>query len=72
MYDADLKRLLAAFLDDAELRASLRRAPCTRGGHHGPDTLPGRRFRFPEALALHRLNAVDSAVKGALEQGLPA
>jgi 3'-5' exoribonuclease len=41
-------------------------------GHHGPDTLPGRRFCSPEALALHRLNAVDSAVKGALEQGLPA
>ena len=168
VYDADLKRLLAAFLEDAELRAALRRAPCTRGGHHaylggllehtvavatlaletcilhprlnsdllvsaallhdlgktrefdlgaeialsdegallghvtlgaqmvsvratridlprekllgvlhcvlghhGPDPLPGRRFRSPEALALHRLNAVDAAVKGALEHGLP-
>ena len=40
--------------------------------HHGPDALPGRRFRSPEALALHRLNAVDAAVKGALEHGLPA
>ena len=40
-------------------------------GHHGPDPLPGRRFRSPEALALHRLNAVDAAVKGALEHGLP-
>ena len=39
--------------------------------HHGPDTLPGRRFRSPEALALFRLNAVDAAVKGALEHGLP-
>ena len=40
-------------------------------GHHGPDGLPGRRFRSAEALALFRLNAVDAAVKGALEQGLP-
>jgi len=40
--------------------------------HHGSDPLPGRRFRSPEALALYRLNAVDAAVKGALEQGLPA
>jgi 3'-5' exoribonuclease len=39
--------------------------------HHGTDSLPGRRFRSPEALALHRLNAVDAAVKGALEHGLP-
>ena len=40
-------------------------------GHHGPDMLPGRRFRSPEALALYRLNALDAAVKGALEHGLP-
>jgi 3'-5' exoribonuclease len=39
--------------------------------HHGADALPGRRFRSAEALALHRLNAVDAAVKGALEHGLP-
>ena len=39
-------------------------------GHHGPDALPGKRFRSPEALALYRLNAVDAAVKGALEHGL--
>jgi 3'-5' exoribonuclease len=39
--------------------------------HHGADSLPGRRFRSPEALALYRLNAVDAAIKGALEQGLP-
>ena len=38
--------------------------------HHGPDALPGRQFRSPEALALYRLNAVDAAVKGALEHGL--
>jgi 3'-5' exoribonuclease len=39
-------------------------------GHHGPDPLPGRRFRSTEALALYRLNAVDAAVKGALERGI--
>jgi 3'-5' exoribonuclease len=38
--------------------------------HHGPDALPGRRFRTPEALALQRLNALDASVKGALEHGL--
>jgi 3'-5' exoribonuclease len=38
--------------------------------HHGPDAAPGRRFGSPEALALHRLNALDGAVKGALEHGL--
>lgn len=40
-------------------------------GHHGPDALPGRRFRSAEAMALYRLNSVDAAIKGALEQGLP-
>ena len=39
-------------------------------GHHGPDGLPGRRFRSAEALALYRLNALDAGVKGALEHGL--
>ena len=39
--------------------------------HHGPDALPGRRYRSPEALALHRLNSLDATVKGALEHGLP-
>ncbi len=39
--------------------------------HHGPDAAPGRRFASAEALALHRINALDGAVKGALEQGLP-
>jgi len=38
--------------------------------HHGPDALPGRHFRSPEALALYRLNALDAGVKGALEHGL--
>lgn len=39
-------------------------------GHHGADALPGRRFQTPEALALHRLNALEAGVKGALEHGL--
>jgi len=39
--------------------------------HHGPDAAPGRRFGSPEALTLHRLNALDANVKGALEHGLP-
>jgi 3'-5' exoribonuclease len=38
--------------------------------HHGPDAAPGRRFGSPEAVALYRLNALDAAVKGALEHGL--
>jgi 3'-5' exoribonuclease len=38
--------------------------------HHGPDALPGRQFRSPEAVALYRLNALDAGVKGALEHGL--
>jgi 3'-5' exoribonuclease len=38
--------------------------------HHGVDALPGRRFGSPEALAIHRLNALDASVKGALEHGL--
>jgi 3'-5' exoribonuclease len=38
--------------------------------HHGPDAAPGRRFGSAEALALFRLNALDAAVKGALEHGL--
>ena len=38
--------------------------------HHGAESLPGRRFRSAEALALFRLNALDAGVKGALEHGL--
>jgi 3'-5' exoribonuclease len=38
--------------------------------HHGPEAAPGRRFASAEALALHRLNALDAGVKDALEHGL--
>ena len=34
VHDADLRRLLGAFMDDADFREAFRRAPCTRGGHH--------------------------------------
>jgi 3'-5' exoribonuclease len=34
VYDPDYRRLLDAFLGDAGFRAELRRAPCTRAGHH--------------------------------------
>jgi len=34
VHDSDLRGLLAAFLDDVAFRKALRRAPCTRGGHH--------------------------------------
>ena len=37
--------------------------------HHGADAASGRRFASAEALALHRLNALDAQVKGALERG---
>src|ERR671915_1079768 len=34
VYDPDLRALLDSFLGDASFRAELRRAPCTRSGHH--------------------------------------
>jgi 3'-5' exoribonuclease len=38
--------------------------------HHGPETVPGRRFASPEAIALYRLNALDAHLKGAFERGV--
>ena len=170
VHDTDLRRLLGSFLDDQSFRSELRRAPCTRAGHHaylggllehtvavatlaletctlhprldsdllicaallhdigklrefdlgaeielseegrlvghvalgqamiaeriatiegfprarslalahcvlthhGADGLPSRRFGSPEALALQRLNSLETGVKGALEHGLPS
>ncbi|MEY2534506.1 MAG: 3-5 exoribonuclease [bacterium] len=60
------ERAAAAGLDDAR-RLALAHCVLT---HHGPDAAPQRRFGSPEALALYRLNAVDAAIKGALEHGL--
>jgi 3'-5' exoribonuclease len=37
--------------------------------HHGPESSPTRRFASGEAVALHRINALDAAVKSAFEQG---
>jgi 3'-5' exoribonuclease len=53
-------------LDEERRLALLHCVQC----HHGPDGAPGRRFGSAEALALYRLNALDAAVKGALEHGL--
>src|SRR3954447_11406612 len=60
-----LERYLTS-LDDAHRVALLHCVLC----HHGPDAAPGRRYGSPEAVALHRLNALDASVKGVLEHGL--
>ncbi|UGS39169.1 3'-5' exoribonuclease YhaM [Capillimicrobium parvum] len=63
-------RLLAgrgdAILDDSR-RIALAHCVLT---HHGPDSAPGRRFGSAEAIALYRLNAVDAAIKAAIEHGI--
>jgi 3'-5' exoribonuclease len=61
------ERAAGGGLDDAR-RLALAHCVLT---HHGPETAPGRRFGSAEAMALHRLNALDATVKGALEHGLP-
>jgi 3'-5' exoribonuclease len=60
------ERAAAASLDDGR-RLALAHCVLT---HHGADAAPQRRFGSPEALALHRLNALDAGIKGALEHGL--
>jgi 3'-5' exoribonuclease len=60
------QRAAAAGLDDAR-RLALAHCVLT---HHGADAAPQRRFGSIEALALHRLNALDAGIKGALEHGL--
>jgi 3'-5' exoribonuclease len=40
--------------------------------HHGPDAASGQRFASAEALALHRVNALDAHLKGAFERGFGA
>jgi len=55
-------------LDDGRLLALLH---CVLS-HHGTGSAPGGRFGSVEAMALFRINAVDAAVKGALEHGLGA
>lgn len=56
----------ASGLDDAR-RLAL--SHCVLG-HHGADALPQRRFALPEAVALFRINALDAAIKGAIEHGV--
>jgi 3'-5' exoribonuclease len=51
----------------AEKRLALAHCVLT---HHGAQSAPGGRFGSAEAIALHRLNAVDAAVKGAIEHGI--
>ena len=60
------ERAAHAGLDDAR-RLALAHCVLT---HHGADAAPQRRFGSAEALALHRLNALDAGIKGALEHGL--
>lgn len=38
--------------------------------HHGPEGASGQRFASGEAIALYRLNALDSHLKSAFERGL--
>jgi 3'-5' exoribonuclease len=64
------QRIIDAHADGLDAERALALAHCVLC-HHGPDAAPGRRFGSPEALALYRLNALDAAVKGALEHGLP-
>jgi 3'-5' exoribonuclease len=60
------ERAAPSGLDDAR-RLALAHCVLT---HHGADAAPQRRFGSAEALALHRLNALDAGIKGALEHGL--
>jgi 3'-5' exoribonuclease len=53
-------------LDESRRLALLHCVLC----HHGASAAPAGRFALPEALALYRLNALDSSVKEALEHGL--
>ncbi|HEY1540697.1 MAG TPA: HD domain-containing protein [Solirubrobacteraceae bacterium] len=62
----DRAALLGKQLDNARFIALAHCVLC----HHGADAAPSRRFGSAEALALHRLNALDASVKEALEHGL--
>jgi 3'-5' exoribonuclease len=63
-----LSERAAGVLDEGRRLALLHCVLC----HHGPASAPGGRFASTEALALHRLNALDAGIKGALEHGLGA
>jgi 3'-5' exoribonuclease len=55
----------AAGLDEPRRLALLHCVLC----HHGPSSAPGGAFGSPEALALYRLNSLDTSVKDVLEHG---
>jgi 3'-5' exoribonuclease len=63
-----LRERAGARVDDEAMLALWHCVLC----HHGADAAPGRRFGSIEAVALHRLNALDVGVKQALEHGLAA
>jgi 3'-5' exoribonuclease len=60
-----LARADAIGLDESRRLALLHCVLC----HHGPASAPGGAFGSPEALALYRLNALDTSVKDVLEHG---
>jgi 3'-5' exoribonuclease len=64
------QQIVDGYADGLDAGRRLALAHCILS-HHGPDAAPGRRFGSAEALALYRLNALDAAVKSALEHGLP-
>jgi 3'-5' exoribonuclease len=60
-----LARAGAVGLDESRRLALLHCVLC----HHGAAAAPGGAFGSPEALALYRLNALDTSVKDVLEHG---
>ena len=56
----------ASGLDDARRLALAHCVLC----HHGADARPGRRFALARGARAVRLNALDAAIKGALEHGV--
>jgi 3'-5' exoribonuclease len=62
----DLLSARAGGLDDERRLALLHCVLC----HHGAGSAPGGRFGSAEALALYRINALDTGVKDVLEHGL--
>jgi 3'-5' exoribonuclease len=58
----------AGVLDEGRLLALLHCVLC----HHGASAAPGGRFGSVEAVALYRINALDTGVKEAIGQGLGA
>jgi 3'-5' exoribonuclease len=61
------ERSAAAGLDEQRRLALLHCVLC----HHGPSLAPGGKFASSEALALYRLNALDTGVSGPLPSALP-